>query len=162
MKTLVIGYGNTLRGDDGVGPAVAERLGAMALEDVEVRAATQLQLEWAVEWSGYERVVLIDAAVDGAAVSRERVLPGDGGEGDGGAHELHAGVLLSLARVLYGRAPEVWRWRIRGESFGIGDQLTPGVRAAADVVTERIARSLAGADSLLSAGGRRIAGLTSV
>jgi hydrogenase maturation protease len=162
MKTLVIGYGNTLRGDDGVGPAVAERLGAMAFEEVEVRAATQLQLEWAVEWSGYERVVLIDAAVDGAVVSRERVWPGDGGEGDGGAHELDAGELLTLARLLYGREPEVWRWRIRGESFGIGDQLTPGVRAAADVVTERIARSLADGDGFPNAGGGRIAGFTSV
>jgi hydrogenase maturation protease len=140
VKTLVIGYGNALRGDDGVGPAVAERLAALALKDVEVRSATQLQLEWAAEWSGYERVVLIDAAVDGAVVSRERVLPGDGGEGEGGAHALQAGVLVSLARVLYGRAPEVWRWRIRGESFGMGDELTPGVRAAVDEVTERIAR----------------------
>ena len=26
MKTLVIGYGNTLRGDDSVGPRVAEQL----------------------------------------------------------------------------------------------------------------------------------------
>jgi hydrogenase maturation protease len=162
MKTLVIGYGNTLRGDDGVGPAVAERLGAMALEEVEVRSATQLQLEWAVEWCDYERVVLIDAAVDGAAVSQEVVWPADGGESEGGAHELDAGVLLALARVLYGRAPEVWRWRIRGESFGMGDPLTPGVRAAADEVTERIARSLSDGDGVRSAGGRRIRGFTSV
>ncbi len=153
MKTLVIGYGNVLRGDDGVGPAVADRLAALALKDVEVRSATQLQLEWAAEWSGYERVVLIDAAVEGAPFSRERVWPGDGGEGDGGAHELPAGVLVALARVLYGRAPEVWRWRIRGESFGIGDELTSGVRTAADEVTERIARSLADGDDSLSAGG---------
>ena len=31
---LVIGYGNTLRGDDGVGPKVAEAVAALALPGV--------------------------------------------------------------------------------------------------------------------------------
>jgi hypothetical protein len=35
----VIGYGNTLRGDDGIGPAVAEAVAALGLPGVRVIGA---------------------------------------------------------------------------------------------------------------------------
>ena len=142
MKTLVIGYGNTLRGDDGVGPEVAERLAARAIDGVEVRTAVQPLIEWVDEWQGYDRIILIDAAWDGPLVSRERIWPAGEWAGEGGMHQLTLGALVALARVLHGQAPEVYRWRIRGESFDLGKPLTPAVSAAAAETAAEIARCL--------------------
>jgi hydrogenase maturation protease len=142
MKTLVIGYGNTLRGDDGVGPEVAERLAARAIDGAEVRTAVQPLIEWVNEWQGYDRIILIDAAWDGPLVSRERICPAREWTGEGGMHQLTLGALVALARVLYGQAPEVYRWRIRGESFDLGKPLTAAVSAAAAETVAEISRCL--------------------
>ncbi len=39
MTTLVIGYGNEARGDDGAGPAVAKAIDALKESDPEVSAS---------------------------------------------------------------------------------------------------------------------------
>jgi len=47
-RVLVIGYGNTLRGDDGLGQRAAEALAQRALPDgVEVLSCHQLTIELA-------------------------------------------------------------------------------------------------------------------
>ena len=63
-RTFVIGYGNSLRGDDGAGPEVARRVMALDLPDAEVLEAHQLLPEHAEMISHYERVVFVDASVD--------------------------------------------------------------------------------------------------
>src|SRR5512138_3332741 len=63
-RTLVLGYGNTLRGDDGVGWRVAEAFARIA-PDVEVRAVHQLSPELAEVASHYDAAVFVDAAADG-------------------------------------------------------------------------------------------------
>ena len=145
MKTLVIGYGNALRGDDGVGAEVAEQLEALAFAEVDVRIAVQLQIECAREWADYDRVIVVDAALEGPPVSWERVRATDGCGGEGGTHHMEPGALVGLARRLYGRAPVVYRWRIRGDGFELGEGLTAGARAGAGEAAEQIARLLQGA-----------------
>ena len=67
-KKLVLACGNTLRGDDGVGWAIAALLeDDPALEDVEVVASHQLTPEMAEPISRTETVVFVDcSAVAGA------------------------------------------------------------------------------------------------
>jgi hypothetical protein len=119
-------------------------LRALALPGVEIRTAVQPQPEWAAEWAGYERVVLIDAALDGPAVSWEWVRCAGVEPGDGGTHHMEPAVVLGLARVLYGRSPWVSRWRIRGERFGIGEGLSASAAGAVEEAVFRIGRMLAG------------------
>ena len=59
--TLVLGWGNPGRGDDGLGPALAELLGEGAPAGVEVESDYQLQVEDAAEVAGSERVIFVDA-----------------------------------------------------------------------------------------------------
>ena len=61
---LVIGYGNTLRGDDGVGPKVAEAVEALQLPGVRTLVCQQLSPEHAEPISRARVVVFVDAAVD--------------------------------------------------------------------------------------------------
>jgi hydrogenase maturation protease len=61
MKTLVIGYGNTLRGDDGVGSLVAEQVATWNLPNVRSLSVHQLTPELAVDIAQVEKVFFIDA-----------------------------------------------------------------------------------------------------
>jgi len=66
MKALIIGYGNTLRGDDGFGWRAAEQLAAShSIGDVEVQTQHQLTPELAQTMSEADTVVFLDAAADG-------------------------------------------------------------------------------------------------
>jgi len=60
MRTLIIGIGNPLLGDDGVGYFLAEAL-KEKLKGVEVLALTSSGFEVAERMLGYDRVIVIDA-----------------------------------------------------------------------------------------------------
>ncbi|HSF44814.1 MAG TPA: hydrogenase maturation protease, partial [Chitinophagaceae bacterium] len=66
LKQLcIIGIGNPLRSDDGLGIYVCEELHQLNLKDVTIRTAHQLQTEWIFEFIEFKKVLIVDAAVDG-------------------------------------------------------------------------------------------------
>ncbi len=73
MSTMVVGIGNTLRGDDGVGPFVIDLLRAARVGWLELRTAPALLPEFAVELPGYEAVVFVDADVKAREVTLQPV-----------------------------------------------------------------------------------------
>jgi hydrogenase maturation protease len=60
-KILVIGYGNPGRSDDGLGPALSQRLEEMAIPGVTVEADYQLSIEHAEMAARHDVVVFADA-----------------------------------------------------------------------------------------------------
>lgn len=67
-RTLVLALGNPLRGDDGVGQAVVERLAAESLPpDVTVQDGGTPGLETVLLLQGYGRAIIVDAAEMGRA-----------------------------------------------------------------------------------------------
>ena len=61
MKTLVLGMGNTLVGDDGVGVAIVERLGrSNTAGDVSYEATSVSGIALLETICGYDRVIVID------------------------------------------------------------------------------------------------------
>ncbi len=58
---LVIGYGNELRGDDGIGPHVVSELAALELPGVLTRIVHQLLPELAAELADTCLVIFVDA-----------------------------------------------------------------------------------------------------
>lgn len=74
MKTLVIGLGNPILGDDGIGWIVAGRVGALLAENQpELNASRSIEVDCAAlgglslmeRLTGFERVVIIDAMSTG-------------------------------------------------------------------------------------------------
>ncbi|EQD29207.1 hydrogenase maturation protease, partial [mine drainage metagenome] len=67
VHTLIIGYGNPMRGDDGAGPALVEalhkRLGDNADRDLEIVSCMQLTPELTHDMSRSQRVIFADASV---------------------------------------------------------------------------------------------------
>ena len=74
-KTLIIGYGNTLRSDDGIGVWIADRIDSLHPQNVDVRTCHQLHLELVPDLIEYDRVVLIDAGMSGEPIAVEHVIP---------------------------------------------------------------------------------------
>lgn len=62
---LLIGYGNPGRLDDGLGPALAAKIEAAALEGLTVDSDYQLTVEDAFDVSKHDIVIFADAAVKG-------------------------------------------------------------------------------------------------
>ena len=102
--TIVIGYGNTLRRDDGAGVAAAERL-ARDFPGANVRTAQELHPELAEQLASCALAVFIDASVRTTNVCVTRVFPGGSTHGAEG-HALSPAGLLALCSALYGHAPE--------------------------------------------------------
>jgi hydrogenase maturation protease len=143
--TLVIGYGNPTRGDDGIGWTAAERLAA-EMHDPRVRilARQQLTLELAADLSQVDRAIFIDAAVIGAPgeVRTERIDPA-ALPAETYSHQLAPAALLECARTLYGKCPEGYVVSVSGESFEFGDELSAPVAAAVPDALRRV-RELVG------------------
>ncbi|WP_020410522.1 hydrogenase maturation protease [Hahella ganghwensis] len=65
-KTLIIGYGNPGRQDDGLGPEFVRRVDTDSWLDVVTQVNYQLTVEDAVDIANFERVIFVDAALGAA------------------------------------------------------------------------------------------------
>lgn len=104
-RALLIGYGNTLRGDDALGPLAIERLRAL-LPEAEFVSCHQLGPELAGQMAACDLAIFIDAASEGepGTVQLERLLP-SAGDAASLTHHVKPAALLELSQTLYGRAP---------------------------------------------------------
>jgi hydrogenase maturation protease len=118
-RRLVIGIGNPLRGDDGVGALLAEQLGG--------RSVQQLTPELAEELAGLEAVLFIDAWLAPAGARPElRQLISSGAAAE--SHRLEPEQLLAICEVLYGRSPRGHLLRVPAFAFGHGTALSAELR----------------------------------
>lgn len=138
---LVIGYGNTLRGDDGFGPLAAQLIAARSPPDVAVLVVHQLGPELAPDIGKAGTVVFLDAAAAGepGRLTAAAVAPHDL-SATTISHSLAPGSLLALTRAVYGAAPAATLVTAAASSFAHGDALSPAVRAAAEKVADVIVR----------------------
>jgi hydrogenase maturation protease len=121
---LVIGFGNTLRRDDGVGPRAAAEVEELDLPGVRTIACPLLAPELADPLSRACAAVFIDAAVDHPGQVRMRRLAATDSS-QVLAHSVDPRSLLALARDAFGRAPEAWLLTVPAQELGYGEQLSP-------------------------------------
>ena len=134
---LVIGYGNTLRGDDGVGPRVAEAVGRLRLPGVRTLICPLLTPELADQISRAEKVIFVDAAVDAPnAVQWRRLEPNETSQLM--AHAADPRTMLALARDVFGRVPEAWWLTIPAVDLGFREALSPEVQRSFTEAVEKI------------------------
>ena len=134
--TLVIGFGNPLRGDDGAGPALVEQLEELLLADgvttTTCLAAMQLTPELADDASRYRRVVFVDASFEvlPGKATVTRIWPREQASALG--HHMTAENLLALSQEAFGRCPEAWVAAIGVSSMELGETLTADVASAVE------------------------------
>lgn len=130
-RNLLIGIGNPLRGDDGVGRLLAEEWDD-ASESIRVRSVHQLTPELVADLAGVDRVLFIDAWLSPAAPAAPVLqrLPASApssvacGEAALNSHHLTAAQLLTLARSLWNADPEAAMLRIPATDIAHGTRLS--------------------------------------
>jgi hydrogenase maturation protease len=127
MSTLVIGIGNTLRGDDGVGPFVVELLRAAHADGLELRTTATVLPELASEMPGHSRVVFVDADLEAHEVTLRSVAP----PGNDGLHRFAPARVVEMARGL-GFLGKAWLCSLPVQSMKPGEALSKRALLAAD------------------------------
>lgn len=142
---LVLGVGDVLRGDDGVGVEIARRLRdrppppGVSVRDRPGEMTTLLDA-----WDGFDGVVLVDAMRSGAAPGTVRrfdlarePLPRQVA-GTASSHAAGVGEALELARVLGRLPPRVVVYAVEGGCFVLGTGLSDAVAAAAPALADTV------------------------
>ena len=152
-RTLLIGFGNVYRRDDGVGyatvNAVRERLGRPPLEvdddgfddlghEVDTILLHQLVPELAENVAPYDRVIFVDAHVGHVpdliyeeeldVCYRSATV----------THTLHPCSVLALCEELHGHAPQGILLSIRGYDYEFGEGLSDETAALVPQAADRI------------------------
>jgi len=139
-RALVIGYGNPLRADDGLGWQVGQQLAAeVSSDEVSVMPVHQLTPELAEPISRARLAVFVDAreGPDPGQVRCEEVRPASQTD-PSFSHDLDPPSVLELARILYGQCPHAVLVTVDGDDFGYGAGLSPVVRAAVPEVIRMV------------------------
>ncbi len=144
--TLIVGFGNPLRGDDGIGVEVVERLKVRGLPaGVEVSDGGTHGLDLVNLMQGRRRVILVDAAALGkrpgewarAALDRVRL------RAPAALHSAHAagvGEALALAQALDLLPEEVVIFGVQPARVSWNSTLSPELEAALpDLITAVLA-----------------------
>ena len=152
-RVLVLGYGNPLRCDDGLGWQVAvELFRANKSPDVLVLPCHQLTPELAEPISRSDTVLFIDSTRRGTAgefhCEELRSQPGPASF----THHLSPAGLLDLSSELYGCCPKAHLLTICGESFEVGDSLSATVSSRLPELKTRVRELIA--ESLATSGSR--------
>ena len=141
-RVLVIGYGNTLRSDDGVGAAVVSQLAKVLrqVETCECMVVHQLTPELAEPISRAQRVVFVDASSIFPA-GRISIQPAYARVVStvGLGHHMTPEHVLGLSQELYGNTPQAWTIGIGVDSMEVGETLSVRVAYAAGRVAEHLA-----------------------
>ncbi|WP_017292424.1 hydrogenase maturation protease [Geminocystis herdmanii] len=158
-KCLIIGYGNTLRNDDGVGQIVAKKVEELSLNNVECIYQHQLTPELVEKIKDFYQVFFIDASHDRAAPFHDRTVPLrdrtevkliklprlniDNSQDYG--HYCNPEYLLYLTNLIYHKNPESFLITIPIENLNLGEELSilaqKGMEKAIEIIKEMILKT---------------------
>ncbi|MBI4971456.1 MAG: hydrogenase maturation protease [Candidatus Omnitrophica bacterium] len=136
-KILVVGYGNSVRSDDGIGLYIAERLGALRLSAVDVIVTQQLVTELVESFGLYSKIIFVDARQDGPEIHLRKLDVSKSFEMPV-SHHLGPEVLVLLAAQIYHSHPQIYICTVRGENFDYGTEISESVRQRAEEAIRRI------------------------
>ena len=139
-RTLIIGYGNADRQDDGAAwyvlAGIAHRLGRPVPSgpeegffpenlDIDLWYDLQLAPEMSEDFARYERICFVDAHT-GNIEEEVRFAPVEGSTPSSAfTHHLTAAACLAFTHTIYNKYPEAMLLSIRGYSFGFARELSP-------------------------------------
>jgi hydrogenase maturation protease len=124
FKILLIGYGNTLRNDDGVGVRVAEIIAQENFPNVQVISTHQLTPELAADMANSSLVIFVDAILSNHTDIQIEKLTAIS-EWHNLGHAESPASLLALTQALYQQNPNAWGVFIPAINFEFGEELSP-------------------------------------
>lgn len=146
VRTLIIGCGNLLRGDDAAGPVLIRRLWERGLPDgVRCADGGTGGMDVAFQMRGLPEVILVDACRSGSEPGSLFEVPGEEVENlppltGINLHAFRWDHAIAFGRwLLKDEYPEkVTAYLIEGAAFDVGEGLSPAVDRAVDALVERL------------------------
>lgn len=150
MSILFLGVGNLHRADDGVGPALAQKLAAdpqFKGRKVTIQPHSGEGVSLMHLWDGAQKVVIVDAMKSGQRCGSVHRF-------DAVAQVLHHGIFrysshlfglaeaVEMARQLGTLPPHVVIYGIEGKNFTFGDPMSPSVAKALARVDKSVREEL--------------------
>ena len=122
-RALVVGYGNPLRGDDGVGQALAAALAKTATGTLDVIGCHQLVPELAERLATVDLAIFVDADIEGqpGSIRITRMQQSTTQHGSSLVHHVNPAALLLLSRQIYGRSPEAFIVTVAAGSLALNE-----------------------------------------
>lgn len=115
LNTLVIGYGNPGRQDDGLGPAFIDAFSGES-DKIALQSNYQLTVEDALELKNYKQVIFVDASINCNEPFDLTEITTTNNSGFG-SHSLTPNALIQLCHTLYQHYPVAYILAIRGYEF---------------------------------------------
>ena len=142
-RTLLLGWGNPGRKDDGLGPELARLVDELALPGLTVESDYQLAVEDAAEVAAHDRVLFVDADRSGPEPFSCRPLEPAAPALGFSSHSVSPAGLLALASGLFRSRPEAWLLGIRGYEFDdFAEGLSAGARSNLEAAVDYVATAL--------------------
>jgi len=136
-STCIIGIGNVLRGDDGVGQYVADKIENNHLTGITVITTQQLDMGLAEELSSFDTVLFIDASLDENTFSFLPLMP-DKHPPQSFSHHVNASVIVSLTQQLFSTPTQFYICAIGASNFEMGNGISEATKANADAAIAAI------------------------
>lgn len=140
-KVLVIGYGNSLAGDDALGFNIVSIIsGEIGSKGIDVKYVHQLMPEHAAEVAEYDMVIFIDAETGGkpGTMHVREIKKCHLHDTSAAAHEYTLDSILLLSEKLYSALPKVYLITVTGSNFDLGEKLSREVAARVPDVLKEI------------------------
>lgn len=141
---LIVGYGNLLRGDDGVGPQVAMAVSAWQVPSVKALSVPQLLPELAVEMAAADYVIFVDACgkSEASTLCLEPIVTTPSDNPPALNHVCNPATLAALTHWLYGTYPQTWLLQIPTEHYDLGQALSETAKQGMDSALRTIEQFL--------------------
>ncbi|OGV62528.1 MAG: hypothetical protein A2498_15565 [Lentisphaerae bacterium RIFOXYC12_FULL_60_16] len=136
--TVLIGFGNPGRCDDGLGPALVDAVSTLGLPGLTTESDYQLTVEDADLVAHHEVAVFADADVSCREPFRfHRIQPGPSARFS--SHAVEAPEVMALAQQLFGATTRAYALGIRGYRFNAYDErISPEARRNLDAAVRFI------------------------
>lgn len=128
QKTLIYGYGNPGRKDDGLGARFIEKMEEWIAEQQITNISTdcnyQLNIEDAADIADYDRVIFVDASVLEIEDFKLEELSTDSSRIEFTMHAVSPAYVLDLCNKIYNKQPEAYVLHIRGYEWDFEESLS--------------------------------------
>ena len=140
MNFLVIGYGNSLRSDDGAGQKIAEQIAEWQLPQVRSLARHQLTPELAADIAQADLVIFIDAVATNPehplSVQIQPLQPAD--ELNILGHSSNPRSLIALTQTVYGKVVSAYWILIPAVNFDFGEEFSSVTQSGVNMALKQI------------------------
>lgn len=138
---LLVGVGNTLRGDDGIGSYICSWIDALKIRGVQTLLTQQLDTVLLEELMKAGHIIIVDASFEGKAVDFFKVNEHEPLHGSS-SHHMSAPLLMQMAQTIYQKELSMMICAVAGYRFGMKEKLSARAKKNADkavaIITEWI------------------------